>query len=184
MANGKYLNYNGGYQYTIAASNMEGDVIAAIDPVQGGLVVNRGVDNTSRLKAFTDASTIGATAIAVLPSPDTTSARFVVAVGDTLKVYSGNVDGTFSKASEVNRTEGTGLNTTYMFTSADGDFLYTLNAGNKTISAYAVNGDTLTYRGREQLEFVPYRAVIANSGSYIFVSGVNADRITMLKVRT
>lgn len=184
MANGKYLNYNGGYQYTIAASNMEGDVIAAIDPVQGGLVVNRGVDNTSRLKAFTDASTIGATAIAVLPSPDTTSARFVVAVGDTLKVYSGNVDGTFSKASEVNRTEGTGLNTTYMFTSAGGDFLYTLNAGNKTISAYAVNGDTLTYRGREQLEFVPYRAVIANSGSYIFVSGVNADRITMLKVRT
>ncbi|MGN0907637.1 MAG: hypothetical protein ACI4NM_10850 [Bullifex sp.] len=184
MANGKYLNYNKGYKYTLIASNTEGDVIAAVDTVNGGLVVNRGIDGTSKTKPFEDAEAIGATAIAVLESPDSTSARFVIAVGDTLKVYRGSVEGSFVKAAEVSRTEGTGLNTTYMFTSADGHFLYTLNAGNKTISAYSVNGDTLTYIGREELGFTPYRAVIANSGSYIFVSGVNHDKIMMLKVRT
>ncbi len=184
MANGKWLNYNKGYSYTISAGNMEGDVIAAIDPAKGGMVVNRGIDNTSRSKAFVDAETIGAGAIAVLESPDSTSARFVVAVGNKLKVYRGDVGGDFTKVSELDRNEGGDLNTTYMFTSASCEFLYALNAGNKTISAYRVSGDTLTYIGREELGFTPYRAVIANSGSYIFVSGVNETKIMMLKVRT
>ena len=185
VASGKFLGYNSGVKYSLVASDYDGERIAAIDPTTGKAAASIVTNGTFKTKYFQDNQLIGASAIAIMNNPSTSAIRFVAAVGDKFVVCKGDSTNGVSVLATINRTaEGSGLNTCYMFTSKNGKYLYALNSGNTSISTYKLLADDIEYFAKTELSFSPQRAVIANSGAYMFITGNNASSILMMKIKT
>lgn len=185
VASGKFLGYNSGVKYSLVASDYDGERIAAIDPTTGKAAASIVTNGTFKTKYFQDNQLIGASAIAIMNNPSTSAIRFVAAVGDKFVVCKGDSTNGVSVLATINRTaEGLGLNTCYMFTSKNGKYLYALNSGNTSISTYKLLADDIEYVAKTELSFSPQRAVIANSGAYMFITGNNASSILMMKIKT
>lgn len=184
VRSGRTVNYGSLIDYSITASSDDGDCIGYVNP-EGKAAGSKAINGTLKTKAFEDSRLVGASAIAIMNSPDTESIRYAVAVGDSFVICKGNLNSGLSVVGTVSRTEdGSSLNTNYMFTDKKGTYLYALNTGDNSISQYLMEDDSLTFVAKTDLEITPQRAAISNSGVYMFITGNDSSKILMMKINT
>ena len=185
VMNGRTIDYNSGIEYSLTATSYDGDCIACINPGTGKASGSKAINGTLKSYRFEDSRLVGATAVAIMNSPDVDSIRFVAAVGDNFVICKGNVNSSLSVAGTIPRTaDGSELNTCYMFTDRNGTFLYALNTGDNSISQYEMKGDGLNFITKTELDITPQRAVISYSGAYMFITGNNTSKLLMMKINT
>ena len=185
VMNGRTIEYNSGNEYSLTATSYDGECFACINPGTGKASGSKSVNGTLKAKLFQDSRLEGATAVAIMNSPDVDSMRFVVAVGDKFVICRGNINSSLSAVGTISRTEdGSELNTCYMFTDRNGKYLYALNTGDNSISQYEMKGDGLDFISKTELGITPQRAVISYSGAYMFITGNNTSKLLMMKINT
>lgn len=171
---------------TMMASSHDGNEFVIVNSDTGAIIAGKGVSGALEVNAYQDSTITGATAVSVLPSSSSYVIRFAITNGNEIRFYEVNVtnETLTQSSSAMQRSEGSGLNTSKLILSSNEKFLYALNKGNNSISSFKVNDSGLEFIAMTDLEFTPDQAALSPSGAYLFVCGADADSITMLRIKT
>ena len=190
--------------YTNLAQNLGDKVdVYAVDPDGYGAIFIGTGDSTflitttayyDKFKYFRDESIRfdgEVTAAYPLRTDSMECSRYVVAEDDTFRFFDTDNSLAPNKGlkedteGKITRSEGSELNTVQLLTSADKNFLYAVNSGNDSISAYSVSGTgELTYLGMTSLPFSPLKAAISTDGDRMIVISTSGTQLAVLKIRT
>ena len=130
------------------------------------------------------------TAVSALPSGLSNRLRFVVADGDDFRFFeAGREDkmgsGFRETKDSVDRKEGSGLETVKLLLSRDERYLYALNQGNNTVSAYNVSSSgILSYIGSSELPFCPADAILSPDGNHMIIEGTGNSELVIMRIKT
>ena len=129
-------------------------------------------------------------AVSALPSGLSNRLRFVVADGDNFRFFeAGREDkmgsGFRETKDSVDRKEGSGLETVKLLLSRDERYLYALNQGNNTVSAYNVSSSgILSYIGSSELPFCPADAILSPDGNHMIIEGTGNSELVIMRIKT
>ena len=85
----------------------------------------------------------------------------------------------------VDRKEGSGLETVKLLLSRDERYLYALNQGNNTVSAYNVSSSgILSYIGSSELPFCPADAILSPDGNHMIIEGTGNSEVVIMRIKT
>ena len=146
-------------------------------------------DNKDLIARWGEINVDNPTAACVLPPTKHEESRFVVADEDRLRFYSVPTDGhyanqDFTSGETLMRSEGSELATTSMLMDSSERFLYALNQGNDSISAYeAMDNGSLKYLGMCDLPFTPDQAWLSANSEYMLTLGTEGE-LAVLRIKT
>lgn len=181
-----YTNKLMGGAGTAMSSSYDGNEFVIVNAATGAVVIGKGISGALESRTYQDAAITGATAVSILPSSSSYTVRFALAVGDSLLFFEADIlNETLNQyAGSLQRTEGSALATEKLILSRNEKFLYALNTGNNSISAFRVEDTGLEFIAKTDLDFTPAQAALSPSGAYLFVCGAESDSITMLRIKT
>ncbi|MCR5732424.1 MAG: beta-propeller fold lactonase family protein [Sphaerochaetaceae bacterium] len=171
-------------QYTLMSASEDGERMVFVNPDSGYITFSWSEANLYKSAIKDDATElVGATSVSLLPSAPGENARAVVAVGQTLYVYS-CIGKDISKVSTISRNgdEGSNVQSMNMISSYNEKFLYILNSN--SISTWKIENNLPVFVAITETSFAPARAAISPSGAYLLCCSSDSNTVTMFRIKT